>query len=261
MVALGHTRCVCAVTAGVEPPAAAGLYATGSRARTAGPFLWTRKERDERNAPRMARPLAVLRAFAVRSRDATSLSRRAPRSDPSLRPFGLADKGLRCSRAPYGEGEQHPFGRVVSCNVKPAGPNGVAGPDGCCSIPVGASRAPQSRPGVFASLWSSPRRVVCARRVRFAPGRARSAGDRAVCARRSDRGGLFFGDFLLAGQKKVTCRGSATHKYERARGALNDVGRRRSTPDQNNAPVGRSTDVRGGATRIHTNAAAGRSTV
>src|SRR3989338_5109246 len=29
------------------------------------------------------------------------------------------------------------------------------------------------------------------------------------------RGGLSFGDFSLAAQRKVTCRGSATHKYTR----------------------------------------------
>ena len=51
-------------------------------------------------------------------------------------------------------------------------------PEVGCSHPVGASRAPQRDQGFSRASWSSPRRVVCARRVRRAPDRARRAGDR-----------------------------------------------------------------------------------
>src|SRR5258706_14633439 len=69
-------------------------------------------------------------------------------------------------------------------------------------------------------------------------GSVRSAGYRAALARRSDRGALLFGDFLLDKQEKVTCRGSTTHKLnfiyrQRARSALdsssNDRAGRRTT--------------------------------
>jgi hypothetical protein len=53
----------------------------------------------------------------------------------------------------------------------------------------------------------SPRRVVCARRVRRAPIFPRSAG-----RGRRLRGALSFGRFSLGKQRKATCRGSATHK-------------------------------------------------
>jgi hypothetical protein len=51
------------------------------------------------------------------------------------------------------------------------------------------------------------------RRVRLARGLTEERrGPRVMFARRSDGGGIFFGRFLLAEQKKATCRGSATHK-------------------------------------------------
>jgi len=104
--------------------------------------------------------------------------------------------------------------------------------------PVRASRAPQRDQGFSRASCSSPRRVVCARRVRRAPDRARvrrsrrgspvdfraaerarhvgaprvRTGHRPVCGRRSDRGVLSFGSFSLHEQRKGTCRGSATHK-------------------------------------------------
>ncbi len=43
---------------------------------------------------------------------------------------------------------------------------------------------------------------------------ARSAGDRAKCARRSDRGGLPFGYFSLAEQRKVTRPRCGNRKYK-----------------------------------------------
>ena len=47
-----------------------------------------------------------------------------------------------------------------------------------------------------------------------APGGARNGGDPLrFVKRRALRGVLLFGDFLLDKQEKVTCRGSATHKY------------------------------------------------
>src|SRR3990172_11681440 len=83
--------------------------------------------------------------------------------------------------APSGNGE-HPGAAVTAHQSS-------ARPDGFFLIPVGASRAPQPRPGGVASLWSSPRRVVRARRVRRAPGRARSAGHRErLLLAASDRG-------------------------------------------------------------------------
>jgi len=72
--------------------------------------------------------------------------------------------------------------------------------------PRSRRRASQPASGVSRDFWSSPRRVFCARRVRRAPRRARSAG-----SSRRLRGVISFGDFSLDKQRKVTCRGSATH--------------------------------------------------
>jgi len=50
-----------------------------------------------------------------------------------------------------------------------------------------------------------------------APGGARNGGHRR--SRRALRGVISFGDFSLDKQRKVTCRGSATHKYTRPQAA------------------------------------------
>ena len=73
----------------------------------------------------------------------------------------------------------------------------------------------RSRSRGFPLAVSSPSGVVLAA-GEFASGRlSREAQGTRSCfpSGRSARGGLFFGNFLLAVQKKVTCRGSATHKY------------------------------------------------
>jgi len=55
--------------------------------------------------------------------------------------------------------------------------------------------------------------------VRYPP----RIASRAPCARRATRGVLLFGDFLLDKQEKVTCRGSATHKYASPQATQNYV--------------------------------------
>jgi len=80
----------------------------------------------------------------------------------------------------------------------------------CFKPPAWRTRAPQGfgqaprRGRAQGRLAHEARSLVCQRR---AP-KPRRRGLKCVI-----RGGLFFGRFLLAGQKKATCRGSATHKY------------------------------------------------
>ena len=81
-------------------------------------------------------------------------------------------------------------------------------------IPVGASRAPSKAGG-------SRETFDRARGASFAPGElgsrpaeARRTGNRERCLRAAKRPGrILFGNFLLCAQEKVTCCGSATHKY------------------------------------------------
>src|SRR3990170_5801980 len=76
-----------------------------------------------------------------------------------------------------------------------------------------------------AGLWeSAPKgaRTGCPRLIFEAGCLVRSARAPKPEERRvgcAIRGGLSFGDFSLAAQRKVTCRGSATHKYTRPQAA------------------------------------------
>jgi len=61
----------------------------GAQSAPAGPApRMARVKETKESTPRMARQLAALRAFAVRLRDATSLSRRATRGLPARGPSG-----------------------------------------------------------------------------------------------------------------------------------------------------------------------------
>ena len=147
----------------------------------------------------------------------------APTRDPSR--AGQAQtsclRPLRGARPePYGararhtgaENRTHLAVAVHRC-FRPADSTHTARPNGFCSHPRLSEPSTAAPPrGVARLLFEPEARFISARRVRRALGGARSAGDRALCARRSDRGGLSFGDFSLAAQRKVTCRGSATHK-------------------------------------------------
>jgi hypothetical protein len=55
-------------------------------------------------------------------------------------------------------------------------------------------------------MFEPERAVFARRRVRLALGVGEERG-------RSDRGAFLFGNFFLGKQEKVTCRGSATHKF------------------------------------------------
>jgi len=128
---------------------------------------------------------------------ATSLSRMAGKDILSLPSSGRSPKACRCSGAPYGVLKTPPR----------------TGLRWFAQTPVGASRAP-SQAG---SRRETPDRargaLYSARRVRRAPGRSEARrGPRAVCAAKRP-GRISFGDFSLSVQRKVTCRGSATHKY------------------------------------------------
>src|SRR3989304_1816747 len=70
------------------------------------------------------------------------------------------------------------------------------------SVPKGCRAPPVRARGAF----PAPGELGARLGARGAQGTARNR------ARRSDRGGLSFGDFSLAVQRKATCRGAATHK-------------------------------------------------
>ncbi len=104
---------------------------------------------------------------------------------------------LRCSGAPYGVLKTPPR----------TGLRWVA------QTPVGASRAPSQAGGIRETFDRARGALFSARRVRLAPGRCEvHRGPRGVYAAKRP-GRILFGDFLLCAQEKVTCRGSATHKY------------------------------------------------
>ena len=119
---------------------------------------------------------------------------------------------LRCSAASTGTRKQHPFGPAVHRCLRPAGLSIRHGLMGFVPIPVGASRAAERAQEGSRASCSSPSRVVCGRRVRRAPERASSAGHRALCARRSDRGRFF--RFLSCRHKKGTRRAGAEPRIQ-----------------------------------------------
>jgi hypothetical protein len=155
----------------------------GSPHRGRVSFFARAKKETKESTPRMARQLAALRAFAVRLRDATSVSRRATRGPPARGPSGLRAKA----------------GDARACHT------------GFLKTP--SERAEhRARPGVFARLliepegeaeysWksgglpcrrtSAPRigapRVHVPGELGSRPAEARRAGNRAILARRSDR--------------------------------------------------------------------------
>jgi hypothetical protein len=81
--------------------------------------------------------------------------------------------------------------------------------------PRRASRAPQLLPDEFARPCSSPKRVFFSLgELGERPGAVRRAGHPHVFFVRAQRPGrVSFGDFSLHEQRKVTCRGSTTHKF------------------------------------------------
>src|SRR3989344_7758088 len=85
-------------------------------------------------------------------------------------------------------------------------------------IPVWRARASQPESGE-ASLVFEPEARILRPRVRRAPIPARSARG---CRRL--RGVISFGDFSLDKQRKVTCRGSVTHKLYVAEGETTEDG-------------------------------------
>ena len=148
----------------------------------------------------------------------TALSVDAPPQEGYGKTFlvggGRSPKALRCSGAPLRgpKSNTHLAVAVHRC-FRPADPTHTARPNGFCSNPRRSEPSSGVPPRAVARLLFEPEaRFLSARRVRRALGGASSAGYRTMCVRRSDRGGLSFGDFSLAVQRKVTCRGSATHK-------------------------------------------------
>jgi len=67
--------------------------------------------------------------------------------------------------------------------------------------------------GIRETMFEPERAVFARRRVRLALGVGEERREPLVgFERRSDRGGLSSGDSSLAEQRRVTCRGSTTHK-------------------------------------------------
>ena len=85
--------------------------------------------------------------------------------------------------------------------------------------PVGASRAPNEAGSLREPFDRVRGAFLSARRVGRVPGRSEARrGPRGACAAKRP-GRVSFGDFSLRVQRKVTCRGSATHKYTRPQAA------------------------------------------
>jgi hypothetical protein len=105
--------------------------------------------------------------------------------------------------------------------------------------PAPAAFGPHARhkPSPASPMGRSEGSLRVARRGMDAASRDRTAKARRRGGSRRTRGGLFFGRFLLAEQMKATCRGSATHKYKRARRALDDNARRALNPDNRTPPA------------------------
>src|SRR5581483_6859921 len=87
----------------------------------------------------------------------------------------------------------------------------------CCSWAPWSEPSTGAFPGGVRERWSSPKRVVCARRVRERPGEARSTGDRLYRAA-SDRVAFLLVTFLKRKEKFVGnefCRAVSQRDPER----------------------------------------------
>jgi len=102
---------------------------------------------------------------------------------------------------------------------------------GCANVAKardGRERPAQRPQGVSRASCSSPRRVFCARRVRRALGGARSAGNRAQRARRSDRACFLSVPFFVL-RRMRECRGRRDAQ-ERPRAKIRNTSRGGGTP-------------------------------
>ena len=175
----------------------------GSPHRGRVTFFARAKKVTKETRPRMARYSCASRLWPPSWRHATSLSR-APGADLLVRPpSGLPAKALRCSGAPYGVGKEPRHGwcfRDPVARAEYRSPTGSFQARPCLS--PRRKNVQQDERAQRAGLH------FCARRVGRAPGGARNGG-----RSRALRGVFLFGDFFLNKQEKVTCRGSATHKY------------------------------------------------
>src|SRR3990170_3131931 len=165
----------------------------------------------------------------------TDFASRAPKGSPNTKGNGSTD--LRCVvflGSPYGANpstaglwESAPKGRGgVFADTLNVCPRRRAPRHGWRGRAAGGPRPPsaaprRARPGYPGAEVSRQGRREC--RVRSA--RAPKPEERRVRLRHPlpagrQGGGLSFGDFSLAAQRKVTCRGSATHKYTPPEGRL-----------------------------------------
>src|SRR3990170_8803269 len=108
----------------------------------------------------------------------------------------------------YGGGKQkNPFGPAVHRCFRPAESTHTARPNGGCPHPRRSEPSTAAPPrGVARLLFEPEARFISARRVRRALGGARSAGDRALCARRSDRACFLSVPFFVL-HRMCECRG------------------------------------------------------
>ncbi len=154
-------------------------------------FLCLSKEKSPKErTPRVAHRAHTARSPALLAKPGARLTRRARKTRLGLDQKARDYPRLRCGARFATRG---PENQTVA---------------GFCSPPVWRARASQPASGYSRAPCLSPSRVVCGWRV----GARAEAGEKR---RRFSRhpGCVSFGYFSLHKQRKVTCRGSATHKY------------------------------------------------
>ncbi len=223
--------------AGFVRPAAA-YYLRFSHCRR-GTFLCSRKEKYPKESAPGWRDNLLASRLALREvarRDVPVATRDSRASCP--RPFGLPAARLRGSARHTG------WKRTPVLRIEVG-----------CSTPRSARRVPQLHRGHSSEPLSESSRVLGGRRVGERPVGRGTEGTASLCEAACAPGRISFGDFSLSVQRKVTCRGSATHKYaspeatQRSSGGL-----RQKTPN----PPYINIDSCGSAARKH-NAVTGRS--
>ena len=212
------------------PPAASKSYLWVADPRQVSFFYAAKRKSPKKRPPRSHRPLRGFLCCAgmhecrgrrdaqerpLLARIGARLTRRAQTTRLGLEQEASDTPDSCCDarRRLRGPKKQHPFGRCRSQMLQASRSYPYSTAKWVLFQPPSERAEHRSAPkGCRAPPVRARSAFLSARRVRRALGGASSAGDRALCARRSDRGGLSFGDFSLAVQRKATCRGSATHK-------------------------------------------------
>ena len=178
---------------GFESPSAM-MKSNNCGSRTAGEVLFfarAKKSTQKKHAPERTTPSSVPRPTG-----------RSPTRRPQTTRLDSNRGSLNCSRR--GCGTRRALRGVKTPLVRDSQVTGEMG----FKAPVWRARASQPASGYSRAPCLSPSRVVCGWRV----GARAEAGEKR---RRFSRhpGCVSFGYFSLHKQRKVTCRGSATHKY------------------------------------------------